>query len=144
MSPTAIYVLKKLAKAFVAFIFLLFLVLNIASSQFLPTSYFSFVEGDKAAAVQLLRAVKLLPEFTTLIDRQRQIYGSNLDNELFSSEKNREVKIVRMEQLVLQYPKSRDILYGLYLLYSDEGNAEKANSYLKRAQQIDPTVGKNF
>lgn len=142
MSPTALYVLKKLSKAFIAFIFLVFLVLNITASQFLPNSYFTFIEGDKESAVQLLKAVKFLPEFTTLIDRQRQIYGSRLDDELFSTEKNREAKVARLEQLNLQYPQSRDILYGLYLLYNDEGNAQKANAYLKSAQEIDPLVGK--
>lgn len=142
MSEMGVYVLKKSAKAFIAFIFLIFLVLNIAASQFLPTSYFTFVEGDKASAVQLLKAVKFLPEFTTLIDRQRQIYGSNLDNELFSTEINREEKIMRLEQLAQQYPKSRDILYGLYLLYNDEGNAGKATAYLQRAKAIDPSIGK--
>ncbi len=142
MSPISLYLLKKLITVCVVFIFLIFLVLNIAASQFLPTSYFSFIEGDRESAVSLLKAVKLLPEFPTLADRQRKIYGNIIDTELFTTEKNREVRIFQLEQLRAKYPKSRDILYGLYLLYNDEGAVEKAQKYLQQAQAIDPMVGK--
>lgn len=142
MSPASQYVLKKILKAAVFFLLLLLLVLNIAASQLLPTSYFSFIEGDRASAVELLKAVKFLPEFTTLANRQRQIYGENIDSDLYTTEKNRSIRIFHLEQLLAQYPKSRDILYGLSVLYSDEGNAEKAQSYLKQAKAIDPMVGK--
>lgn len=142
MSRESQYVLKKLLKvSMYAFLFLL-LVLNIAASQFLPTSYFSFVEGDRSSAIALLKAVKFLPEFTVLADRQRQIYGADIDRELFTTEKNRAIKILHLQQLLSQYPRSRDILYGLSVLYADEGNTQKSEMYLKQAQAIDPMIGK--
>jgi tetratricopeptide (TPR) repeat protein len=142
MSPASQYVFKKLLKIGLYGVLFILLVLNIAASQFLPTSYFSFVEGDRASAVELLKAVKFLPEFTILADRQREIYGENIDSELFTTEKNRAIKIMHLEQLLAEYPKSRDILYGLSVLYADEGNTEKAQMYMKKAQAIDPMAGK--
>lgn len=142
MSPASQYVLKKLLKIGLYGVLFVLLVLNIAASQFLPTSYFSFVEGDRASAVELLKAVKFLPEFTILADRQREIYGENIDSELFTTEKNRAIKIMHLEQLLAEYPKSRDILYGLSVLYADEGDTAKAQMYMKKARAIDPMAGK--
>lgn len=142
MSPASQYVVKKLLKVSVYAVLFLLLVLNIAASQLLPVSYFSFVEGDRASAVELLKAVKFLPEFTTLADRQREIYGEDIDSELFTAEKNRAIQVMHLEQLRAEYPKSRDILYGLSVLYADQGDREKAQSYLKQAQAIDPMAGK--
>ena len=141
MSPASKYVLKKLLKLSAVSVLLLFLVLNIAASQFLPGAYFSFVEGDRASAVLLLKAVKLLPEFPILAQRQRQIYGESIDSELYITEKNRKQNIIRLEQIRTRYPKSRDVLLGLYLLYNEEGDAAKARMYLEQAQAIDPAAG---
>ena len=41
-------------------------------------------------------------------------------------------------------PKSRDILYNLYLLEKAEGNITKAEEYLIKAKEIDPMIRSNY
>lgn len=114
---------------------------NIVGSQLIPSSYFAFVQEDKTAAVELLRAMKLRPEFPTLAGIQRSIYGPSIDQELFAEERGREERINELEELLKSNPKSRDVLYALSVLYKEKKDMSRSDAYLKRAREIDPLVG---
>ena len=55
-------------------------------------------------------------------------------------DKKRKETMAEFESLLQKNPKSRDLLYNLYLLYNEDGNKIKAEEYLKKAKEIDPTV----
>lgn len=140
MQSSSIFLLRKLGKITIICLAIAGVAANIAVSQFLPSVYYSFIEGDKSAAVYFLKSVKTLPQFNTLAERQRNIFGQDIDIELFDAETKREVQIFQLEKMLVYNEKSRDILYHLYKLYNEEGSTEKAQMYLKRAQAVDPKV----
>lgn len=113
---------------------------NIAASQFVPASYYAFIEGDKTATMDFLRAMKPIPEFNVLLERQRNIFGAEIDFNLFDAETKREIQIFQLEKILEYNPKSRDVLYGLYKLYNEGDRTDKAQEYLNRAKAIDPLV----
>lgn len=115
---------------------------NIVGSQLIPSSYFAFVREDKSAVLDLLKAMKLQPEFPSLAGIQRSIYGPSIDEELFAEERRREERINELEELLKSNPKSRDVLYALSVLYTEKKDLNRSNIYLKRAREIDPLVGR--
>lgn len=142
-SASSIFLLKKLSKIAVICIAIVGVAANIAISQFLPASYFSFIEGDKDSTIYFLKSVKTLPEFSTIAARQRNVFGQDIDIELFDGETKREVEIFQLEKMLVYNAKSRDVLYGLYKLYKAQGSTEKAQMYLQRAKDVDPMVGQD-
>lgn len=127
---------------FLIFIVVLLLAANIVSSQNISGLYFRLVDGGKQATVEYLKTIKTLPQFRKDLDRQKALFGQNIENEVFEEEVRRKQRIKELEGLLQKNPKSRDILYALYLLYNEEGNKQIANEYLRKAQEIDPNIGK--
>ncbi len=142
MQSSSVFLVKKLAKMFLICLAIAIVAANIAISQFLPADFFSFMQEDKTTAIHFLKSLKSVPQFNMLAERQRNIYGRDIDIELFGSETQRDVKIFQLEKMLTYNPNARDVLFNLYKLYKEAGNTEKANRYLKQARAIDPMVEK--
>lgn len=135
------YVLKKLMKVgFIGLLFI-FLVLNIAYSQLIPSEYFAVLNEDRSATVHFLKAIKKLPEFDRIFVMQKNLYGAALEDEIFSRDRERDALIRELEEVLKENPKSRDLLYNLYLLYNEGGDYGRAKLYYDKARTIDPLVG---
>ncbi len=117
-----------------------FLLINIYYSQKVSPLYFSLIGGNKTSVVSFLQKIKNLPVFNQFLSMNSNIYGPLIKDEINRTETARKENITKLESLLEKNPKSRDVLYDLYLLYKEEGNNGKAVEYLNRAREIDPTL----
>ena len=85
----------------------------------------------------------MLPAFPLFLQMNKNIYGGSLKQEVFAKDNKRKETIAKFESLLQKNPKSRDLLYNLYLLYQEDGNGTKAEEYLRRAKVIDPMIERN-
>jgi len=113
---------------------------NIFFSQNLSHLYFELVKEDRAAVVNFLNKIKKLPIFPEYLRVNKKIYGDALEKEVFAENVKRKQTIAEAELLLEKNPKSRDILYNLYLLYKEDGDDIKAGEYLRRAKEVDPAI----
>lgn len=117
-----------------------FVVVNIFSSQIISPVYLRLVNEDRGAVVSFLKKIMLFPQFTNEYKNYHTIYGKAFENEVFSEKKAREKKINELEQILVNNPKERDVLYSLYLLYRADGDEKQAGEYLERAKAVDPAI----
>jgi tetratricopeptide (TPR) repeat protein len=127
---------------FIGMILLLILLsINIAGSQMVHPLYEGVVRGNKLALVTFFKIAKDLAAFQPLKPEMDKTYQT-LANEIDKDNITRQEKINKLESVLSKSPKSRDILYALSVLYRDSGNPIKADEYLQKAREIDPSVGK--
>jgi tetratricopeptide (TPR) repeat protein len=134
---------QNLKPLFISLLFLIvsaFLFLNILASQEISSLYFQIVNNEKPAVVAFLKKIRRLPEFSFFFKTNKNIYGPLLEKQVFEDERKKEEKLVKLESLLQKNPKSRDVLYELYLTNKDLGNGKKAEKYLKMAKEIDPDI----
>ncbi len=117
-----------------------FLFLNLISSQFISPIYFQFINNNKTSAVSFLQKINSLPEYKRILEMNSNIYGPTIKEQIFAKNNVKKEMINNLEQKLMINPKSRDILYGLYQLYLEEGDKNRANDYLRRAKEVDPTI----
>lgn len=131
---------SKLVTSFLILISILFLGFNIFQSQSISSLFSDVVNGQRQGVVDYLKKIMELPQFKGELENYKSNYGASLEDEVFSDEKKREEKIALYEQILQKNSKSRDILYGLYLLYKEEGDNSRAQDYLRQAKEIDPDI----
>ncbi|OGK12595.1 hypothetical protein A3C98_00675 [Candidatus Roizmanbacteria bacterium RIFCSPHIGHO2_02_FULL_37_15] len=131
-----------LLKILAIIFFFSFLVLNLTLSQYISPLYFQLMKEDKNAAIRFLSKIKNLPYFLPLLEVNKNIYDNSLEQEVFAEDIKRKKIISQFESLLQKNPKSRDILYNLYLLHNEDGNKIMAQEYLRRAKEIDPSIDK--
>ena len=136
------YIFLTAGKVFLYLFLFLSILLNIFSSQLISPLYFQLVKEDKNAVISFLNKIKNFPVFPAFLTMNKNIYGDSLEEEVFAENKKREEMIAEYEILLQKTPKSRDILYNLYLLYKEDGNKIKAEEYLRRAKEVDPSIDK--
>ncbi len=121
-------------------ILFLFLAANVALSQIISPLYFQLSQPNQQLIVEFLKAAKPLPLFKEKLILYKNMYGSEVEEEVFADDKQREALINQLEQILLGNPSQKDILYSLYLLYSDKGDLNTAAAYFKLAKEVDPTL----
>lgn len=136
--------LRKYLTFFLIFSVFLYLVLNIALSQFISSLYFKTVDQDRFSVVLFLRGLINNPVFPTQFSRYQNIYGKDLKNEVYAKQTALNLKIKNLEQILKLNPRARDILYSLYWLYLEKGDKTKAEEYLNRASKVDPKIMQKF
>jgi len=117
-----------------------FLFLNLIYSQFISPLYQKFVNNDKISTINFLQKIKNFPEFQKILEMNNGIYGPVIKKEIFAKENIKKEMINNLEQQLTFNPKARDVLYGLYQLYLQEGNENQADDYLRQAKAIDPLL----
>ena len=117
-----------------------FLVFNLVSSQLISPLYYQIVKEDRGAVVSFLSKTKSLPAFSLFLEMSKNIYGNSLEQEVFAEDNKRKEMITKFESFLERNPKSRDLLYNLYLLYKEGGDGVKAEEYLKKAKEVDPMI----
>lgn len=132
--------MKKHLLVVVFFFGFIFLFLNITYSQFVSPIYTSLVAGKRLSAIEYLKRIKALRQFQQELAVYKKIYGDSIEEEVFRDDFERKKTIARLEQLLKQNSKARDVLYRLYLLHKEDGNEKKAAEYLQKAKDVDPTI----
>ncbi len=117
-----------------------YIFLNILFSQLISPLYFQLVKEDKKAVINFLQKIKNSAYFSPFLDKSKNIYGTQIEQEVFAEDNKRKETIAKFESFLQKNPKSRDLLYNLYLLYNEAGNKTKAEDYLERAKEIDPLI----
>ncbi len=123
-----------------AFILALFLLANIISSQTISPLYSGVVNENEAAVVAYLKKIKTLPIFPSQLAYYQTIYGPSLAQQVNLQDLQLKYQISRFKKGLQLNPYSRDVLYNLYLLYSDKEDKQMAQEYLRRAQAVDPNL----
>lgn len=117
-----------------------FLFLNLISSQMIPPLYFKFINEDKKSIISFLQDIKNLKIFGEELNKSKNLFGKDIENEVFQPEIENNNKIKEFEQILIKNPQSRDILYSLSRLYLKKGDIITANNYLKQAKAVDPNI----
>ena len=132
--------LKNLGIGLALFTAFVFLGLNIAYSQLISPLYFRQVIDEKNSIVAYLKSIRTLPTFQHDLILYKNLYGREIEDQVFYDESVRREKIRQLEALLVKNTNSRDTLYNLYLLYSQAGDDSKALEHLNKAKQIDPAL----
>ncbi len=132
--------LSKIFRFFLVVLIFLFLISNLFSSQIISPVYFRLINDEKKAAIEFLEKIKKLPEFKDELKKYKTIYGKTIEEEVFAKEIREKQMIKNLEQILEKNPKSRDVLYSLYLLYDSRGDKIKAKEYLRQAKEVDPNM----
>jgi len=117
-----------------------FLVLEIFASQIISPLYVQVVNEDKSGVVNYLKKIVSLAIYKEELSMYKITYGEGLENAVLSEKLARDNKIQKLEQLLVNSPKSRDVLYSLFLLHQEDGNKIKAEKYLQTAREVDPEL----
>ncbi|GEM_PF-1549960 len=111
-----------------------FLGFNIYFSQNLPKSFFGLVNLQKRSVIEFLEKIQKTESFFSQLKYFETLYANkDLKKEVFRKEEEKKQMIKKLEQILEKNPKSRDVLYSLFLLTKDK-------TYLKRAQEVDPEI----
>jgi len=116
-----------------------FLIVNILGSQLMPSLYFSLINEEPKASVFFLKQIQSKPKYASDFLQQRNVFQPEIQNQILAEEIEQKNMINKFEQLLQKNNKSRDILYGLYLLHKAQGD-DLAEMYLKRAKEVDPSI----
>ncbi len=117
-----------------------FLFLNFVFSQIISPIYFQMINNDEKVVISFLEKIKTFPEFQKILEMNKNIYGKNVEKEVFQQENEKKLLINNLEQQLAINPKARDVLYSLYKLYLAEEDKKQANDYLRRAKEVDPSL----
>jgi tetratricopeptide (TPR) repeat protein len=136
-------VYKKILPYIAAFV-IAYLISNIVWSQNISNVYFKLV-GIKSAkkdmqesAYNLLVSIRKLSVYNDYLRMFKDVFGKTIEQDVNYENKKRLDYLNSLNGLIGKNPKSRDVLYKLYLYYKNEGDEKKANEYLIKAQKIDP------
>lgn len=132
--------LKPFFISFLLLVMLIFIFLNIFASQKISPIYFQLINNNRQATVSFLKKINHHPQFAFFLKTNINNFDHFLENEVFSEQKIKEEKVAQLEALLKKNPKSRDVIYKLYLLNKDLGNNQPAEKYLKIAKEIDPNI----
>ena len=131
---------KYLLLIIVSIFLLFFLVSNIIFSQTISPLFSQVVNGDKKAVIEYLKKIKSQSEFKKELEYYKNTYGVEIERQVFEEDRKREEKIKEYKLVLQKNSKSRDVLYGLYLLYQSKGDNRQAQGYLEMAKEVDPTI----
>lgn len=113
---------------------------NILASQRYNEHMYGHMDGKKEDTLTYLKHIWGTPLFTMEMKALEDEKNLSILQEWEKIQKQNAERIATMEKITQSHPYSPELYYNLYLLYSENGNARKANEYLNRARQIDPSI----
>lgn len=122
------------------FLLVLFLILNLHSSQNISYLYEKLINSNKKATIEYLKKIKSLSIFQKELKKFTNIFGKSIVKEVFFDDQQRKIKIKKLEEVLKKNPQSRDVLISLAILYQEDGNDQLAKEYLKKAKEVDPIL----
>lgn len=145
MSAHTVFYKKLHSKNFFYYSFCIFCItvvaVNIVYSQRYNKNMIGVMEGEQSSVISYLKHIS----GTQLYHLEIQTYREEGRDEVLSAwndyRQANAIKIRNLEANVKVHPYSPELYYNLYLLYSQEGDGVRAKDNLKKAQQIDPSIG---
>lgn len=120
--------------------FFIFAMTNLVWSQNISPVFFQMVDNEEKATPTFLAAIRRLPPFLSELMRLKSKYGTRIEEEVFRVERARKKNIIKLESALKETPSSRDLLFNLSILYREAGEGARAEEYLRKARETDPTV----
>jgi tetratricopeptide (TPR) repeat protein len=87
-----------------------------------------------------LKKIKRTKEFPQQLNYYKNIYGQDIEKEVFTEEIKRKEEIKKLEIILQKNQKARDVLVRLAILYFEDEDFKKAKEYYQRAKEVDPMV----
>jgi len=140
--------MKKIYKKilpYLAALLVVYLISNIVWSQNISNIYFELndIKSNKKdmqkGAFDFLISIKKLPVYKAYFDMYKRIFWNSLESDISYENKKRVDYLKSLNQLIKENPKSRDVLYKLYIFYKNDGNLQKAHEYLNKIKEVDPS-----
>lgn len=132
---------KKILWPSIFFVLAAFILVNLYSSQALHPLFFNLVNHQKKSdAILFLKKIKGTKEFPQQLNYFKNIYGEEIEKEVFVDEIKRKEEIKKLETILQKNEKARDVLVRLAILYFEDSNSSKAKAYYQRAKTIDPMI----
>ena len=119
---------------------LLFIVINIWSSQHVPQLFFDLANDDEKSVVELLTKAKDTKQYKYLLPEVEEVISKNSEA-IYKESNDRSVQIQTLRALLELNPESPEILYSLHVLYRADKDMVNAAIYLQKARMIDPQIG---
>lgn len=118
----------------------LLVIRNVTMSQNISPSYFQIVNQNRKGEIDFLQRIQTLPEYEKYLDLGRKLYGEDMEKEVNRDALKRKAEISHLESILRLNPQARDVLYGLSKFYRVQGDVVKADIYLEKAKEVDPTI----
>ena len=132
---------KKILKVFIFFLLAAFVLINFYSFQVFQPLFFSLINTQrKSDAVLFLKKIKKHKEFNQQLVYFKNLYGPEIEKDVFEEEIKRKREIKKLETLLQKNEKARDVLLKLAILYFEDENFKKAKEYYQKAKKIDPQI----
>jgi tetratricopeptide (TPR) repeat protein len=136
---------KKLASKNSLYYLFCFLCLSIvgvnifASQKYHPTLY-GVMDGDTISAISYLKHIWGTRLFSMEIDTYKKDQNTEVLAGWEKIQTENKQRIINLENASRLHPYAPEIYYNLFLLYSENGEKEKALQNLQKAQAIDPSL----
>jgi len=101
---------------------------------------YGYMEGKREDQLSYLKHIWGTPLFSYEINTLKAEQNKELLAEWkkIQEQNNRHISV--MEEASQTHPYSPELYYNLFLLYLENGNKTKAQEYLQKAHQIDPSI----
>lgn len=121
-------------------IIVIFMVINIVGSQYVPSIFYDLINGKREALVEIFMRAKNVSQFHILLPEVEQTFSKH-SKEVYKESSDRKAQIHSLMTILELNSESPEILYSLHLLYQAEKDIERADMYLQRARMFDPQIG---
>lgn len=144
MSAHAIFYKKIRSKSFFYFAFCISCVglvtANIIFSQRYNVNMYGVMRGEKTAILNYLKHIWGTPLFNLELSTYKMDGREEVLTDWTFFQQISTKRIQSLEEVARLHPYSPELYYNLYLLYSERGQNIKAQEYLQKARQIDPSI----
>lgn len=131
---------KKNSYFFLFFLCVVVVALNLVSSQSFPSVMYGLMHADENAQLDYLKKIwgsqLYVHELNALKDDNKMRLLYKIEQE----DAERKKIITSLEKITEEYPYAPEPYYNLSQLYQSMGETALANKYLRKAQQIDPSL----
>lgn len=114
--------------------------MNILASQRYDEHMYGYMNGKREDTLTYLKRIWGTPLFSMEMKALEEEKDFATLHEWEKIQEQNTQRIVTMEKITQAHPYSPELYYNLYLLYSENGNTQKASEYLHKARQIDPSI----
>jgi tetratricopeptide (TPR) repeat protein len=144
MSAHAVFYKKLRSKNLFFYLFCIvcaaFVAANILYSQKYNATMYGVMEGERGAIISYLKHI----QNTHLLGLELETYKNEGREDALAEwdtvQSENQKRIQRFEEALVLHSSSPELYYNLHLLYLENGNAQKAQENLQKAQQIDPSL----
>lgn len=113
---------------------------NILASQRYDEHMYGYMDGKKEDTLTYLKHIWGTPLFAVEMRAFEDEKNLVILQEWKKIQRQNAQRIATMEKITQSHPYSPELYYNLHLLYSENGNIQKANENLNKARQIDPSI----